>query len=208
MRRLLIRPGAIGDCILCFPAMEYLRADYTEVWISSAVVPIVQFADTVCSLSSTGLDLVAVGDLDMPGNLRDRLAAFDSIVSWYGARREEFRQALLRIVPSCNFNVTPPPASYSGHAIDFFASQVGAPQGLAPHISLTASNLRDTVVIHPFSGSPRKNWPLAKYLALAERLPWRVDWICGAEQDLPGARRFDSLADLVGLDARSAPLHR
>ena len=53
------------------------------------------------------------------------------------------------------------------------------------------------MVIHPFSGSPRKNWPLAKYLALAERLPWRVDWICGAEQDLPGARRFDSLADLA-----------
>ena len=41
MRRLLIRPGAIGDCILSFPAMEYLKADYTELWISSAAVPLV-----------------------------------------------------------------------------------------------------------------------------------------------------------------------
>src|SRR5690348_2342755 len=84
MRRLLIRPGAIGDCILSLPALEYLTADYTEVWISSPLVPLIQFADAVRPLSSTGLDLLGVGDLPMAAGLMEKLRTFDSVVSWYG----------------------------------------------------------------------------------------------------------------------------
>lgn len=32
MKRLLIRPGAIGDVILSLRALEAAGADYTEVW--------------------------------------------------------------------------------------------------------------------------------------------------------------------------------
>ena len=44
MRRLLIRPGAIGDLIVSLPALEYLRADYTEVWVAECNVPLIRFA--------------------------------------------------------------------------------------------------------------------------------------------------------------------
>ena len=54
MRRLIIRPGAIGDCIV-----------------------------------STGLDLVGITEPPMA-----ELASFDSIVSWYGTARPEFRDAV------------------------------------------------------------------------------------------------------------------
>ena len=94
MRRLLVRPGAIGDCILSLPALEYLAADYTELWISSPVVPLIHFADAVRALSSTGLDLVGVGDLEMPAPLMEKLQSFDSVVSWYGTNRPEFHEAL------------------------------------------------------------------------------------------------------------------
>jgi ADP-heptose:LPS heptosyltransferase len=40
MRRLLIRPGAIGDFIVSLPAMEALRGDYTEVWCAEQNVPL------------------------------------------------------------------------------------------------------------------------------------------------------------------------
>ncbi len=63
MRRLLIRPGAIGDCILSFPALESLCSGYTEIWLPGPVAPLVDFADRVCPISSTGLDLFGVGDL-------------------------------------------------------------------------------------------------------------------------------------------------
>jgi hypothetical protein len=97
MRRLLVRPGAIGDCLTCFPAMDYLGAGYTEVWIPSALVPLVQFADRVRALPDTGLDLLGVAEGDPPAALREMLANFDSIVSWYGSNRPEFREAALRL---------------------------------------------------------------------------------------------------------------
>src|SRR5579875_87165 len=92
VRRLLIRPGAIGDCLLCLPALQHLKTDYTEIWLPSALVPLIQFADAVASLQSTGIDLVGVGDIEMPARLCEKLQAFDEIVSWYGANRPEFRE--------------------------------------------------------------------------------------------------------------------
>ncbi len=196
MRRLLIRPGAIGDCILSLPALERLAVDYTEIWLPSAMVPLIRFASAVCPLSSTGLDLVGIGDLEMPARLRARLASFDSIVSWYGANREEFRQALLEVGVPCEFHRALPPAEYGEHAADFFAEQVGAARGLVPRLDIQPGATRETVVIHPFSGSRRKNWPLEYFRQLATALRYPVEWTAGPEEELAGATRFVDLADL------------
>jgi len=197
MRRLLIRPGAIGDCILCFPAMQHLAANYTEVWVPSAVVPLVQFADRVTSLSATGIDLVGVGDLAAPDDLKERLRSFDEVVSWYGANREEFQNAIRKLGVPCTFHRALPPETDLRHATDFFCAQVGAPPGLLPRISVRPACRRRTVVIHPFSGSTRKNWPLTSFCELASRLPWTVEWTAGPEEALPEATRFENLSDLA-----------
>jgi ADP-heptose:LPS heptosyltransferase len=57
---------------------------------------------------------------------------------------------------------------------------------------------RTRIVIHPFSGSQRKNWPLHYFRALACRLPLPVEWSAGPEEALDGATRFDNLLDLAG----------
>src|SRR6185312_16029909 len=197
MRRLLVRPGAIGDCLTCFPAMEYLRTDYTEVWIPSALVSIVQFADRVRALPDTGLDLLGVVESDPPGSLTKMLASFDSIVSWYGSNRPEFREAAHRLNGNWRFFPALPGAGGSIHAIDFFARQAGAPAGLAPRIEIPKGPVRDEVIIHPFSGSRRKNWPLRQFEELARRLKLPVEWTAGPEDELAQARRFNDLRLLV-----------
>src|SRR6185437_6859821 len=197
MRRLLIRPGGIGDCILCFPALMHLRAAYTEVWISSPAVPLVKFADRVRPIASTGLDLVGLDDVEMPLGLAESLRSFDSIVSWYGTHRLPFREALLNLNARCEFHPALPPADFRGHATDFFLEQVGASPGLTPRIDIQPFAPRGTVVIHPFSGGSRKNWPLASYLELARRLPLRTEWTCGPEEQLEDAARFSNLSDLA-----------
>lgn len=197
MRRLIIRPGAIGDCILAFPALQHLLSDYTEIWVPASVVPIIRFADAVASISSTGLDLLGVGDIKAPEHLVRKLKSFDSIVSWYGSNRIEFRQALERLGIPCQFLPVLPPPGYRGHATDFFAAQVGAPCGLVPRIPFEAATRRDTIVIHPFSGSAKKNWPLELFRGLAERLPCAVEWNAGREDHFPEAQRFDDLAKLA-----------
>src|SRR5262249_73555 len=120
MRRLLIRPGAIGDLIISLPALECLRTDYTEICVAGQNVPLVWFADAVHSIASTGLDLV---EIDPPARLVERLRSFDSIVSWYGSNRREFRETVERLaLPFQFFSALPVDSKI--HATDFYLQQV------------------------------------------------------------------------------------
>ena len=199
MRRLVIRPGAIGDCILSIPALQYVAQEWTELWIASAVTPLcVQLADVVRPLASTGIDRVlTASDLEPGAPLTQKLKSFDSIVSWYGANRPEFREALMSTGVECVFLAALPLSDYRGHATDFFLEQVGAPKGSVPHIELQFSGRRRTVLIHPFSGSARKNWPLVRYRELARQLRCAVEWTAGPDEDLPEATRFSDLHELA-----------
>jgi hypothetical protein len=197
LRRLLIRPGGIGDCILSLPALEYLKADYTEVWVRGDVVPLVRFADRVCSIASTGIELVGLPEVDPPAALLDRLRAFDSIVSWYGSNREPFIAAMCALGLAVEFLSALPALGERMRAADFFLRQVGG-QGLAvPRIDCGRLAPGDYAVIHPFSGSAGKNWPLDQFRELARRLPWPVRWCAGPDESLADAVRMENLWELA-----------
>ena len=189
---MLIRPGAIGDCILALPALEFLKAEYTEVWAPGVVLPLMRFADRSRSIVSTGLDGV-----EFSSKLVEELRSFDSIVSWYGAKRPEFRAALLDLGLEVEFLAALPDGSVDVHCADFFARQVGAPVPSFPRISVEELGSDAVIVIHPFSGGARKNWPLQRYRELAARLPLPVRWCAGPEESLEGAIRFDDLYELA-----------
>jgi heptosyltransferase III len=192
LNRLLIRPGAIGDCILSFPALQHLAFDDSEIWAPSPVLPLIQFARRTRSIAATGIDLVGIGNFEMP-----ELGHFDEIVSWYGSNRPEFRAALESTGIPCIFHRALPDPASTLHATDFFAQQVGAPPGAIPRIDPGIVKRRASVVIHPFSGSPRKNWPLASFEEVANRLPLPVEWTAGPDEALDHATRFENLLDLA-----------
>src|ERR1039457_39144 len=77
VRRLIIRPGAIGDLIVSLPAMECLRTDYLEVWTASAHVPLVRFADAVRSMADSGIDLLGISETKGLERLIGELRSFD-----------------------------------------------------------------------------------------------------------------------------------
>lgn len=201
MRRLIIRPGALGDFIVSLPALECLRTSYLEVWTASAHLPLIQFADRARSIPSTGLDLVAV--TEPPPNLWESLATFDSVISWYGASRQEFRQAV-RHLPFTFFAALPAAGALpKQHAVDFYLSQVRSLASCEstgiPRIACDVTR-EEFVVIHPFSGSPRKNWPLENFRALAGQLAQAspVYWCRGPEDPpLPGAIEIADLYELA-----------
>ena len=207
MRRLVIRPGAIGDFILSLPALECLRADYLEVWAASQNVPLVRFADRARAIAATGLDLAGV--TAPPPRLIEELRGFDSIVSWYGANRPEFRAWVReRGLPFLFFRALPV-ESADLHAVDFYLEQVQtlvecASDGI-PRIPCAVEG-EDFAVIHPFSGSPMKNWPLESFRALARELEQTmpVRWCAGPEDPpLEGAVRIDDLYELACWLARA-----
>jgi ADP-heptose:LPS heptosyltransferase len=200
IRRLIIRPGAIGDFILSLPAMESLRTGFLEVWGASANIPLVRFADRTRAIAATGLDLLGISGPDE--RLITCLRTFSSIVSWYGANRPEFRALTRELrLPFEFLTALPPPASEI-HAADYYLRQAaslgGVPVPAVPRIPVPRRE-RDGCVIHPFSGSPRKNWPLDRYRALADRLGalLPVEWCAGPEDDLPGAFQLPDLYDLA-----------
>src|SRR5215831_4701719 len=174
MTRLLIRPGAIGDVILSLPALEAATTEYTEVWAPREVLPLIRFADKKMAIADTGIDLVGV----VEGAKAPVLDTFDSIYSWYGANRPEFREAV-RHLPFTFFPAVPPPAD-----------------GI-PRISVPPVPREDFAVIHPFASSPAKRWPLESFHAVAKRLGTPVLWCAGPEEPLEGAVRFEDLYQLA-----------
>jgi heptosyltransferase-3 len=199
MRRLVIRPGAIGDLIVSLPALESLRADYLEVWVAERNVPLIRFADAVHSIGSTGLDLLEFRE--QPA-LIERLRGFDSIISWYGAGRVEFREVVERLALSFRF-FPALPADSKVHAVDFYLNQVGQPSGCSYKLSVVPQGREGFAVIHPFASNPRKRWPMAKFREVARRLKMPVRWCAGPEEELADAVRIDDLYELACWIARA-----
>jgi heptosyltransferase III len=174
VRRLLLRPGAIGDCILALPELASHRTDYTEVWAPRPILPIVQFADHTRAIPDTGVELLGVID----GHRVPELESFDSIYSWYGANRDEFRDAV-RHLPFTFFPALP---------INRIAE---------PRIRVPQQPVENFAIIHPFSGSTQKNWPLDNFHDLASRLEIPTRFCAGPDDPLPNAIRIENLFDLA-----------
>jgi heptosyltransferase-3 len=200
LKRLLIRPGAIGDFVVSMPAMECLRCEYLEVWAATPNVTLARFAHKARPIPATGLDLLELGGPDP--RLVETLRSFDSIVSWYGASRQEFRDVTEMLSLPFRFFPALPAEGYRMHAADFYLEQVRSitrcTSDGVPRIACTVER-GNFAVIHPFSGSQKKCWPLEQFEELACRLGANmpVRWCAGPEDDLPGSSRFGDLYELA-----------
>jgi heptosyltransferase-3 len=180
--------------------MECLRCDYLEVWAATPNVPLARFAHHARSIASTGLDLLELAEPDP--RLLSTLRDFDSIVSWYGAGRPEFRDCVAALELPFRFFPALPQEGSGAHAVDFYLNQVrsvaNCPSDGVPRIACPCSS-GGCAVIHPFSGSRKKCWPLERFQDLARRLAGRmpVAWCAGPEDDLPSAVHFADLYDLA-----------
>jgi ADP-heptose:LPS heptosyltransferase len=171
---LLIRPGAIGDVILSLPALEAARGSYTEVWAPRPLLPLIRFADRTRAIADTGLGLIGV----VEGARVPELETFDSIYSWYGSNRPEFRDAV-RHLPFTFFHALPPPA-----------------EGI-PHIAVPPKPAQNFGVIQPFASNLKKRWPLENFREVAAQLDMPVQWCAGPEEHVDGAVRIVDLYDLA-----------
>lgn len=230
MRRLLIRPGAIGDCLCWLPTLAALAGDECEVWASTAVLPLMGLAQSSRSLASSGFSLLGIPGLDVPERTVDVLRDFDEILSWSGGNQPDLQAVCQSLgLPITFFQALPDPSS-SEHVSDFFLRQTrdwhgfnaepeqslepGGRRPLLPFLQdapRVAHALRPRVVFHPYSGSPAKNWPIERFRALAASLGAIADiqWCASPEDPLPGdlaqsALRFHDLRSLaIALDGAS-----
>lgn len=197
IRRLLIRPGAIGDFILSLPALEALKVEYTEVWCAEQNVPLVRFSDQTRSITGAGLDRLGFLPAD---DVVERLRSFDSIISWYGTNRPEFRELVEGLKLPFQFLAALPDART--HAVDFYNTQamgLGAERpSRFPSIPCPLAE-RTFAVIHPFASSAAKRAPMEIFRGAARKLEavMPVHWLCGPEESLPDAVRISDLYELA-----------
>jgi hypothetical protein len=151
----------------------------------------------VRAISSTGLDLLGLPGVEPPRALIETLRGFDSIISWYGGNRAEFREHVRALGLPFEFLPALPESGSKVHAADFFLRQAGGVGHAVPRIGCPQKKCQDFAVIHPFSGSARKNWPLERFRELAAELPIPIRWCAGPEEILENAERFDNLYDLA-----------
>jgi ADP-heptose:LPS heptosyltransferase len=189
-KRLLIRPGAIGDFVVSLPALQHLKAPYTEIWCAEQNVPLARFADRALSIGSSGLDRIGVLPAE---DVFERLRGFDEICSWYGAANPDFRGSVSRL--PFRFFESVPPAGSGRNATEFFCGQVGAPDGF-PSFDTGPHARQDFVILHPFASSPAKRWPMDCFRVLAA-LCGPVAWCAGPDEPLDDARRIGNLFELA-----------
>ena len=122
-----------------------------------------------------------------------RLASFDSIVSWYGTHRPEFR-AFVRELP---FLFLPSLPTGPAHAVEFYRKQVGG--GLRFPEIRCPDDPRTFAVIHPFASNVARRAPIEHFsriaAALSQKMP--VHWLCGPEEHFENAIRIDDLYELA-----------
>jgi hypothetical protein len=143
------------------------------------VLPLLRFADRTRAIADTGLDLVGV----VEGARVDALASFDSIYSWYGTNRAEFRDAVKHL-PFTFFPALPGP-------------EAGRGPGGPPYISVRAQARGEFVVIHPFASALSKRWPIENFREVGARLDVPVQWCAGPEEALEDAVRIEDLYELA-----------
>lgn len=192
-RFLVLRGGALGDFVVTLPAMTAIRERWPEAYIECIGYP------HIAQLAQVGGLVDHVGSLDRAEIARffanqptftaaqvDHIRSFDLVFSYLHDRNGQVRENL-ELAGSKQVIYGSPLVPEGVHAVDHLVKPLEAlaiyAQGAEPRLTwpetaapavptgVAVTRGRDPYwIIHPGSGSPRKNWPTAKFLQVAERL--------------------------------------
>lgn len=211
-RMLVIRGGALGDFILTLPVLAALRAQFPETHLELLAYPkcaelavSAGYVDGFRALESRGLAgfFARKGELDRLWS--EYFAGFNLILS-YLFDPDLFFQTNIARVSKAQLLVGPhrPDESRGEHAavqllrpvekLAIFDADASPRLGVARARALGAGEVPGEsrrLVIHPGSGSPRKNWPEPRWRELLRRWAaegqWEVELVGGeVEGDLLG----------------------
>lgn len=181
---LVIRGGAIGDFILTLPALAALRRQFPEAYLEVLGYPhIAQLAlagglvDRVQPIEARALAGFFARNGELAENLCDYFSGFDIILSYLYDPDEIFKTNVARCRRG-QFIAGPhrPDEKERTHATEVFLKPL---ERLAifdadpvPRLVLDPrpSTRVAQLALHPGSGSERKNWPEARWVALIVQL--------------------------------------
>ena len=186
---LVIRGGAIGDFILTLPAITALRRQFPQAHLEVLGYPHIAqlavaggLADRVQPIEARGLaGFFARGGTLEPG-LMDYFSEFDLVISYLYDPDEIFKTNVIRCLVK-QFIVGPhrPDETERLHATQVYLKPL---ERLAifdadpvPRLSLNPQpSTLNQLVLHPGSGSEKKNWPETKWTGLIQQIATTTNW--------------------------------
>lgn len=181
---LVIRGGAIGDFILTLPVLAALRQQFRQAQLEVLGYPhIVQLAaagglvNRVQPIEARGLASFFARHGELPEDLRDYFSEFNIILSYLYDPDEIFQTNVKRCSPA-QFIAGPhrPDEAERIHATKVFLQPLERlaifDADAVPRLTLVSrpSTFAPALVLHPGSGSERKNWPEQKWAELIAQL--------------------------------------
>lgn len=229
-RFLVLRGGAIGDFIATLPVLQALRvrwpAAHIEIWGYPHIAELALaagLAQSIVSLERADMARFFVPKPDLTPAQVAAVRSFDLVFNYLHDPVGQVRSNLL--LAGAKQVLSGSPIIKEGHAIPFLLAPLAA---LAiydgdPHPVLEfpaelrapgAARLRDRgilgrpLVVHPGSGNPDKNWPVARYVEIITR--WRalgreVVAVIGEADHDEAAALQRSLPDLPFLSGLTLP---
>ena len=229
-RILILRGGAIGDFIVTLPVLQTLLARWPdaeiEIWGYPHIADLAvaaSLAKKVESLDRAEMVRFFVPVPDFAPGQEAAIQSFDLILNYLhdpeGQIRSNLHMAGAKQVLSGS------PIIKRGHAVDFLLEPLMAlalyETGLTPALDFPPALLASAsarlhslgikgapITIHPGSGSPKKNWPLDRYIDLIRTLRSRgreILLVLG-EADAPLRPALDAaLPDIPRLDSLPLP---
>ncbi|CAN5685207.1 glycosyltransferase family 9 protein [soil metagenome] len=184
-RVLVIRGGAIGDFILTLPAIRLLRDNIPQARIEilgypsiTALATAAGLADSTRQLEHSSMAKLFVPNVALDEALLTYFRSFNLVVSYLYDPDGYFRGNMERIGVKTFLEASHRVEADQGHAAEQLARPLEklamflddpAPRLLfEPDTAIPPAN--PVVVIHPGSGSLKKNWPVARWIQMARRL--------------------------------------
>ncbi len=169
-RTLVVHTGAIGDFLLACPAIAAL-ANETTVELAGNRARLELAVAGKIAHAAHDLDRIEFHSLfsDPSPTLRAFLKNFDRVIVWMRDNDNTIRQGLTACGVA-RIDVFPglPEAHWTHHASAYYANCLGYRD--LPPLSLRIPPVgpRLDIVLHPGSGSAKKNWALENFIALAK----------------------------------------
>ncbi len=182
---LVIFPGALGDFICFLPTLQKLAEDRKADLLARS-----EYADLVLenvmtrSVECYEISRLFAPEAEQDKTLRGFFGSYAAVYSWMASSVSQFVRQLAELCNNKAFTFRFRPSRTRMHMIDYYLSCVGEPpkQKIVPVIAPRSDTVswaerfwkqnslagKRVLAISPGSGAREKNWPIDRYIFVAE----------------------------------------
>jgi hypothetical protein len=188
VRTLVVHTGGIGDFLMCCPTLIRLAEEGPVELLGR---PERLRLAVAAGIATAAHDIDRVGFESVFGNpnrrLRQFLSPMDRIIIWMKDTGEIKRGIRRCGISDVHAFQGIPPDNWKAHASEYYMDCLGLQDAPPLRLPIAPRKTFEDVIIHPGSGSRKKNWPFELFRSLTQALDERgrsVWWCIGpAEED-------------------------